>query len=178
MLVLCACTVAHQVLHRSKTHTTPAFPTITPSRPASMGKRYTVWVLQCFGFIASRTGNAVTLTMSTWNAGMYKAMTVRSNPRLRTVNSVLRTYITVLHVKLQQKEAMFASAASKAHGARAASEVPATPGTPGSMAGSEVGSQVLLPSCFLAVSTMPSFAAVSRYLSVFPSAGEHQYLSW
>jgi hypothetical protein len=75
-------------------------------------------------------------------AGMYKAMTVRSNPRLRTVNSVLRTYITVLHVLHQQKDVMFSSVASKAHGVRSASEVPATPGTPGSMAGSEVGSQV------------------------------------
>lgn len=69
-------------------------------------------------------------------------MTVRSNPRLRTVNSVLRTYITVLHVKHQQKEVLFSAAAAKAQGARATSEVPATPGTPGSMAGSEVGSQV------------------------------------
>ena len=82
--------------------------------------------------------------------GMYKAMTVRSNPRLRTVSSVLRTYITVLHVKQEQKEVLFA-AGGKAGGARATSEipatpgtagVPATPGTPGSMVGSEVGSQV------------------------------------
>jgi hypothetical protein len=69
-------------------------------------------------------------------------MTVRSNPRLRTVNSVLRTYITVLHVKHQQKDSMFSSIAAKGQGVRAVSDVPATPGTPVSMAGSEVGSQV------------------------------------
>lgn len=79
-------------------------------------------------------------------------MTVRSNPRLRTVSSVLRTYITVLHVKQEQKDVMFSAGGKASGGARAMSEVPATPGgvpatpgTPGSMVGSEVGSQVLLP---------------------------------
>jgi hypothetical protein len=85
------------------------------------------------------------------HAGMYKGMTVRPNPRLRTVNAVLRTYITVLHIAHQQKDAMFA-ARGKCAAPRAARplDAPATPGTPASAAGSEVASPVhagLLPAC-------------------------------
>ena len=105
------------------------------------------------------------LSMYAWHAGMYKAMTVRSNPRLRTVNSVLRTYITVLHVKHQQKDVLFSSTAAKSHGARAASEVPATPGTPGSMAGSEVGSQVPLPLCVRVVKLCTAFLLLQHLVS-------------
>ena len=65
-------------------------------------------------------------------------MTVRANPRMRMVNSVLRTYITVLHVAHEQKEVIFSGTGK----IRAADTVPGTPGTPQSPAGSEVGSQV------------------------------------
>lgn len=69
---------------------------------------------------------------------MYKGMTVRAHPRMRMVNSVLRTYITVLHVAHEQKEVMFKGSSKM----RGADGMPGTPASPHSQAGSEVGSQV------------------------------------
>ena len=70
---------------------------------------------------------------------MYRALTVRPNPRLRMVNSVLRTYIDVMHVSVNQKDVIFKGSAPMAP---LEDELPGTPGTPASALGSECGSQV------------------------------------
>lgn len=63
---------------------------------------------------------------------------MRSNPRMRTVKSVLRTYIDVLHIQLNQKDVLFAGRGKLEAGGDTASQ----PGTPRSQADSECGSQV------------------------------------
>jgi hypothetical protein len=75
-------------------------------------------------------------------AGMYRALPVRPNPRLRICNSVLRTYIDVMHVSINQKDIIF-------KGSAALAPIPdddEMPGTPASAVGSESGSQVCLAS--------------------------------
>ena len=61
---------------------------------------------------------------------------MRPNPRLRLCNSVLRTYIDVMHASINQKDIIF-----KGSAALAGQQDEEMPGTPGSNAGSEVGSQ-------------------------------------
>ena len=81
-------------------------------------------------------------------AGMYRALTVRPNPRLRMVNSVLRTYIDVMHISINQKDIIFKGSAPMA--SMEEDELPGTPGTPGTPAsreGSVCGSQVRVWGC-------------------------------
>lgn len=76
---------------------------------------------------------------------MYRALPVRQNPRLRVVKSVLRTYIDVLHVIVNQKDIIFQGTPNLPAGDAA------MPDTPRSSVASEQGSQVRVPaaSCTL-----------------------------
>ena len=74
-------------------------------------------------------------------AGMYRALPVRQNPRLRVVKSVLRTYIDVLHVIVNQKDIIFQGTPNLPVGDAA------MPDTPRSSVASEQGSQVRASRC-------------------------------
>ena len=69
---------------------------------------------------------------------MYRALPVRQNPRLRMVKSVLRTYIDVMHISINQKDIIFKGTANLQPEQQP--ELPATPA--GSAPASEAGSQV------------------------------------
>lgn len=65
-------------------------------------------------------GDRVTVT------GIYKAMPLRVNPRQRTVKSVYKTHIDVLHIRRDEKAKLFSTAAERSQEQHNAAD-PVTP---------------------------------------------------
>lgn len=82
---------------------------------------------------AAKPGDRVTVT------GIYKAVPLRVNPRLRVLKSVYKTHIDIMHVRREENASSFSVAQPNAQGAAAGAAtvdehpVPVSPRIPDAM---------------------------------------------